>query len=63
MHTIHQSHKPGSPELMAIATAKRKGKPFMVGGLPYTLGDWQPKDGRIFITLVPFGESHARTSH
>lgn len=61
MHTIHQRHLPGSPELMAIATAKRKRKPFMVDGLPYTLNEWQPKEGRIHITLIPFGAEHART--
>lgn len=56
MKAIHQSHKKGSPELIAIAQAKSKGKPFMVEGLPYTLGDWQSKEGRVLITLVPFRE-------
>ena len=43
-----------SPELVAIANAKRKGKQYMIDGLPYMLGDWQPKSDRVIVTLVPW---------
>lgn len=54
MHTITQSHMLDSPELVAIANAKRKGKQYMIDGLPYMLGDWQPKSDRVIVTLVPW---------
>lgn len=45
MRVIQQCHLTSSPELLAIATAKRKGKPFMIEGLPYTMSDWQQREG------------------
>lgn len=57
---IQQSHLPSSPELLAIAESNKRNLPHMIDGHGYSLGDWQPKDGRILVTLVPFQE-HYRT--
>ena len=56
---IHQSHKLSSPELRAMHHAKKNDKPYMIDGLPYELGSWEPKAGRVLITLVPFRRQYA----
>lgn len=55
MHTLRQSHKLDSPELIAIAQINKKGEAYMHEGMPYQLADWDQRGNRVLVTLIPFG--------
>lgn len=60
--TITESHYPNSPQLLAIALADRKRKPYRVNGLDYQLKSWEAKGDRVIVTLEPFRGCHGRAA-
>lgn len=58
MHTLRHSHQLDSRELIAIAQANKKCEPYYFDGLAYSLADWEQKQNRVIVTLIPYAANH-----